>query len=175
MPLPRRTLALPCALLLTFVGATSAQASPGITIDSPANGAYVNDTTPTVTYTGATGPTTVTLNVDGSPIRTVPVADGSVTPSTPIAQAPRQQVTLSVDDDGGSGRSPDVQVYVDQVPDISGTGAGPVDPGDVHFDASTAIPGNDVELYSAGPDGVVGNGDDVLLTTGSADGFGWAE
>jgi hypothetical protein len=136
MPFFRRTFALPGALLLTLVGAASAQATPGLEITAPANGAYVNDTTPTISYTGASGLTTVTLNVNGVPGPSVPVATGSIT-SAAVADT----VVFSVDDDDTAERSADVTVHVDQVPSLSGTGDGStVDPGDVRFDASTAIP-----------------------------------
>ena len=57
-------LALPCALVCTFASAASAQAD--IAITSPDGGAYVNDTTPTVSFSGAIPSTTVTLYVDGT-------------------------------------------------------------------------------------------------------------
>ncbi len=175
MRISRRTLAplaLAGTLLCTLAGAASAQAA--FQIDLPAAGAYVNDTTPTVSFSGATALSSVTLNVDGIAVdagstgATDALGTGTITPTAPVTLGSRTEVVLSLDD-SLLGRSGDVHVFVDQFPDISGTGdASTVDAGDVHFDVSSAIPGNDVELRDAGADAIVGNGDDVLLATAPA-------
>ena len=91
MRITRRTLAplaLPFALLCTFAGAAKAQAT---VISSPADGAYVNDTTPTVTYTDATPFTVVTLKVDDDVVATAlsnGAGAGTITPTVAGRRVP---------------------------------------------------------------------------------------
>ena len=60
------------------------------------------------------------------------------------------------------------------VPDLSAVSSEPVDAADVQFDVTGAIPGNDIKLFDAGPDGAAGGGDDVLIKTTPADETGYS-
>src|SRR3954453_10141562 len=167
MPLSRRTLALPCALLVTLVGASSAQAA--ITITSPANEGFTNNLRPTVTFTGAAPNGPVTLEVAGSAVVGSTVADsngdGTVTPTTDIVGPARERFGITLrDPDGVSPNLDTVTVHVDQAPSISGIGDGTTTvPAGVTFNASDAVPSHGVKLYIDG----------VLDQTSTADDDGW--
>ncbi len=142
---------------LAFAGAGAAEASAAIQIDSPVAGAFTNDTTPTYTYSDATPSDTVSLlDLGGTPITAVggpsdSNGDGTLTPSASIAPVgPDRRVLVQVRDEN-TGNLDNVEIKVDQIPSISGTGNGSkVDPSEVQFAASDAIPDNEVRLYIDG-------------------------
>jgi hypothetical protein len=161
MRLSRRTLALPCALLLSFAGAASAQAA--ITITSPANGGYTNDLTPVVEFTGAAAVGAVRLEVDAVVLGSTTAdgfGDGSVSPDADITSDPidddgegnpignRFGLTLR-DPDGDSPNLDTITVHIDQVPSIA-TSTHPQLAENVSFSGENAIPEQDVRLYIDG-------------------------
>jgi hypothetical protein len=157
------TVALPWALLFMLAGAASAQAD--ITITSPVADGYTNNRSPVVTFTGAAANADVTLEVSGANGSDFGAGhadgngDGTVTTAADITVPP-----MDTDQDGNpighryaltvrDGSTPlgMVTANIDQAPSISGTtGNGPYAAAAVYFDASSAIPDHDVNLYIDG-------------------------
>lgn len=135
------------AAMLMLAGPANAQAA--IQVSSPANEGYTNDRTPAVTFIGAAPEGDVTLELDNASVVGTTIADsegnGTVMPSQDIAGPPRQRLGLTVRDIHAMDT---VVVNIDQAPSITGTGDGStVNAADVFFNASSAIPGQDVRLY----------------------------
>jgi hypothetical protein len=134
-----------------LAGAASAHAAT-ITIDSPENGAYINDTTPAVQYSGAELNGSIALRANGDYVYSGgsdATGAGTITP-TAISDAPGETVELVMSDGGGSVSDP-VDVTVNQVPrfdvgDDSTTREGDTVTNErISFDVTGAIPGNPVD------------------------------
>ena len=144
--------------------AAVANANAAVTFAGPVYGDYVNDTTPTVAYTGAPASSTVDLlNLDNDVIATSTSdadGNGTVTPAAAINGTPRERVLLQLDD---GAQRPSVMLNVDWTPDFSQSpGGDPVNAGDLTLTAGQAIPDRPVKLYI----------DDQLVDTETADADG---
>ena len=176
LAITRRTVGLLATLAAsacTLGAAASAQATPVLTITSPADGGYSNSLSPTVHFTGATPGDTVTLSSsnNGNPDGSV-VADnsgaGSITPPNPVASGQNFPYTLTATETGSNQATATAQVTFDNVPSISGSGTF-VDASGVSLSASNAIPSEPVHTsFTPLPSGSAMN-----VSTG-ADAFGGA-
>jgi len=165
LAISRRSTALLAALLTSLLMlAAVANANAAVTFDGPVYGDYVNDTTPTVAYTGAPASSTVDLlNLDNDVIATSTSdadGNGTVTPAAAINGTPRERVLLQLDD---GAQRPSVVLHVDWTPDFSQSpGGDPVNADALTLTAGQAIPDRPVKLYV----------DDQLVDTETADADG---
>ena len=164
MAISRRSTALLAALLTSlFMLAAVATANAAVSFDSPVYGDYINDTTPTIAYTGAPASSAVDLlNLDNDVIASSTSdadGNGTVTPAAAINSTPRERVLLQLDD---GAQRPSVVLHVDWTPDFSQSPGAPVNADELTLTAGQAIPDRPVRLYI----------DDQLVSTETADADG---
>ncbi|MDY7228839.1 adventurous gliding motility protein AgmC [Hyalangium rubrum] len=100
----------------TFIVDTTAPSAPVVL--TPANGATINDNTPTYSGTAEAG-STVTIIVDGSVLTTVVATGGtwSFTPTTPLADGPHTVLARATDTLGNTGPDSNTNTFtVDTTP-----------------------------------------------------------
>ena len=173
----RRTLAsLTLAFALICLLATAAGAQAAIQLTSPLDGSYLNDTSPDVSYTGATPGATVQLTSNGGYIDDSIAdssGDGTISPSTPLASGPNDSRNIVVRDASNPDDFASAQVQFDTVPSLSGPDGQTVLPADATFDVFSAIPDEGVKLYVDGTPltrAADANGDATNITTDLAPG-----